>query len=134
MQSFLDYFSSNRDRFITEWRELLAFKSISADPAFHNDCLECAAWLSRHLEGLGFKTEIWPSDTKPLIYGVLPGNPTRPVILFYGHYDVQPVDPLNLWITPPLSQPCVMGACTRVEPRIIRASSFTSLRRWRPLK
>ena len=101
MQSFLDYFSSNRDRFITEWRELLAFKSISADPAFHNDCLECAAWLSRHLEGLGFKTEIWPSDTKPLIYGVLPGNPTRPVILFYGHYDVQPVDPLNLWITPP---------------------------------
>ena len=101
MQSFLDYFSSNRDRFITEWRELLAFKSISADPAFHNDCLECAAWLSRHLEGLGFKTEIWPSDTKPLIYGVLPGNPNRPVILFYGHYDVQPVDPLNLWITPP---------------------------------
>lgn len=101
MDSFSDYFESHKERFISEWREFLSFASISADPAYHNQCLACAEWVSAHLKGLGFHSEIWPSDTKPLVYGVMPGDPTRQTVLFYGHYDVQPVDPLELWESPP---------------------------------
>ena len=101
MKKFQEYFSANQERFVSEWKDFLAFKSISADPAYRGDCLACAEWLSKHLGGLGFTSELWPSNTLPLVYGVMPGNPKKPTILFYGHYDVQPVDPLNLWKSPP---------------------------------
>lgn len=101
MQSFLDYYSANKDRFVQEWKDLLRFKSLSADPRYQPECVSCAEWLVRHLEGLGFKAELWPSATLPLVYGVLPGNPKKPTVLFYGHYDVQPPDPLDLWESPP---------------------------------
>ncbi len=101
MESLSNYFATHKDRFINEWKEFLSFASVSTDPAYHEHCLACAEWVSSHLKGLGFHTEIWPSDTKPLVYGVLQGDPSRQTVLFYGHYDVQPVDPLNLWETPP---------------------------------
>jgi len=101
MDSFSGYFNTHKERFIEEWKEFLSFASISADPAYHHHCLACADWVSAHLKGLGFHSEVWPSDTKPLVYGVMPGDPARPTVLFYGHYDVQPVDPLELWESPP---------------------------------
>jgi acetylornithine deacetylase/succinyl-diaminopimelate desuccinylase-like protein len=101
MESFSSYFNAHKERFIEEWKEFLSFASISADPDYHHECVSCAEWLFSHLKGLGFHAEIWPTDTKPLVYGVLPGDPSRPAVLFYGHYDVQPVDPLELWDSPP---------------------------------
>lgn len=101
MSSFSSYFNTHKERFLEEWKAFLSFASVSADPAYHDQCVSCAEWLSDHLKGLGFHTEIWPSETKPLVYGVLPGDPSRPTVLFYGHYDVQPVDPLELWESPP---------------------------------
>lgn len=101
MSSCVDYFQTHHDRFLREWREFLSFASVSADPAFHEHCVACAEWVSNHLQGLGFQAEIWESSTKPLVYGVLPGDPCRPTVLFYGHYDVQPADPLELWDSPP---------------------------------
>jgi acetylornithine deacetylase/succinyl-diaminopimelate desuccinylase-like protein len=96
-----EYFSANSDRFISEWKKFLSFKSISADSAFHDDCVACAAWLRSHLEQLGFNASVWPSDTKPLVFAERKGNPNKPTILFYGHYDVQPVDPIELWSSDP---------------------------------
>lgn len=101
MRHYEEYFAQHHDRFLAEWREFLSFKSVSADPAHHQDCLACADWVAAHLKGLGFHTELWTTDTKPVVYGVLPGNKAKPTVLFYGHYDVQPVDPLHLWLSPP---------------------------------
>ena len=101
MKSFTDYFKAHEKRFVAEWTEFLSFRSISADPTYRDECISCANWLSGHLQGIGFQTEVWPSDSLPLVYGVLPGNPQKPSVIFYGHYDVQPVDPLNLWTSPP---------------------------------
>ena len=101
MTSFQEYYASNQDRFVQEWKDFLRFKSISADEAYKADCVACAEWLERHLAGLGFQTELWPSATLPLVYGVLPGNPKKPTVLFYGHYDVQPPDPVDHWHSPP---------------------------------
>jgi acetylornithine deacetylase/succinyl-diaminopimelate desuccinylase-like protein len=101
MKSFADYFKAHEKRFVAEWKEFLSFRSISADPTYREECISCANWLSGHLQGVGFQTEVWPSESLPLVYGVLPGNPKKPSVIFYGHYDVQPVDPLNLWTSPP---------------------------------
>jgi acetylornithine deacetylase/succinyl-diaminopimelate desuccinylase-like protein len=96
-----DYFSAHVDRFISEWKEFLSFKSISADPAYHDECVACASWLRSHLEQLGFTASLWSSDTKPLVFAERKGNPNKPTVLFYGHYDVQPADPLELWKSNP---------------------------------
>jgi acetylornithine deacetylase/succinyl-diaminopimelate desuccinylase-like protein len=101
MEWVSEYFARNQERFISEWKEFLSFPSVSANPAYHLDCVACAEWVAGHLRKLGFHSEIWPSDTKPLVYGILEGDPTKDVVLFYGHYDVQPPEPLELWTTPP---------------------------------
>lgn len=95
------YFKQHRDRFIEEWKSFLSFKSISADPCYQADCEACASWLRSHLEGLGFSASVWSSQTKPLVYAERKGNPNKPAVLFYGHYDVQPADPLDLWRSNP---------------------------------
>ncbi len=104
------YFDQHRERILEEWKDFLRFKSISADPAYHQDCLNCADWVLAHVKGLGFKGELLRTSTKPLVYGRLDVSPDAPTILFYGHYDVQPVDPLNLWDSPPF-EPELRDGC-----------------------
>lgn len=101
MDFFKSYFSTHADRFISEWSDFLRFKSISSDPRYHDDCLACARWVFEHLERIGFTTHLWESETKPIVYGVLEGDPQKPTVLFYGHYDVQPPEPLELWESGP---------------------------------
>jgi len=101
MEPFSGYFSTHRERFIQEWREFLSFKSISTDPAFHEDCVACSDWVRRHLDGLGFSTRYLPSKSKPVVLGERQGSSGKSRVLFYGHYDVQPVDPLELWLSDP---------------------------------
>jgi acetylornithine deacetylase/succinyl-diaminopimelate desuccinylase-like protein len=101
MRTARDYFATHVERFINEWKKFLSFKSISADPAYHDDCVACAAWLRSHLEQLGFNASVWPSETQPLVFAERRGNPNKPTVLFYGHYDVQPVDPIDLWHSDP---------------------------------
>jgi len=95
------YFEAHSERFLAEWKKFLAFRSISADPAYHHECVTCAEWVREHIGGLGFQAEVWKSSTKPLVYAERKGNAHKPVVLFYGHYDVQPVDPLELWTSDP---------------------------------
>jgi acetylornithine deacetylase/succinyl-diaminopimelate desuccinylase-like protein len=101
MDTFRTYFSTHRERFLEEWKTFLRFESVSADPSCHGQCVECAQWLVSHLKTLGFSAELLATATKPLVYAMLPGDPKKQVVLFYGHYDVQPVDPLNLWESAP---------------------------------
>jgi acetylornithine deacetylase/succinyl-diaminopimelate desuccinylase-like protein len=94
-------FEDNRDRYIREWSEFLAFPSVSADPDHAADCNQCAQWLADHLTTLGFATRLVPTASHPVVMAERPGKPGAPTVLFYGHYDVQPADPLDLWISPP---------------------------------
>jgi acetylornithine deacetylase/succinyl-diaminopimelate desuccinylase-like protein len=83
--------------------ELLRFPSIGTDPAHHKDCLATANWLVGQLKGMGFEAGLRKTTGQPLVLGryVPPGGEKLPHILFYGHYDVQPADPLELWTSPP---------------------------------
>lgn len=98
---FKSYFSQASERFIAEWSDLLRFKSVSSDPRHHDDCLACARWVCQHIEKIGFTSQLWETSTKPLVFGVLEGDPHKPTVLFYGHYDVQPPEPLDLWESGP---------------------------------
>lgn len=84
--------------------ELLRFPSIGTDPAYHGECRKAAQWVARELEGLGFAAELRETTGQPVVVGKYAprGLPSHaPHILFYGHYDVQPPDPLELWHSPP---------------------------------
>jgi acetylornithine deacetylase/succinyl-diaminopimelate desuccinylase-like protein len=95
------FYDANQDRILSDWKDFLRFPSISADPKHKTDCCACAAWLRNHLEGIGFHTELIETVGKPLVMGEHKGPADSPTVLVYGHYDVQPVDPLDQWQTPP---------------------------------
>ena len=96
-----EIFAKNEQRFINEWKEFLSFPSISADPARAQDCIDCANWLVQHLARIGFTSILLETPGKPVVFAERIGKPGKPVVLFYGHYDVQPVDPLAEWQSPP---------------------------------
>ena len=95
------YYENNLPRFLAEWGEFLRFPSISMEPDHDTDCRECARWLASHLAALGFKAEVRETDGKPVVFALRPGELVGPSVLYYGHYDVQPVDPLELWHSKP---------------------------------
>ncbi len=95
------HFDANRERYVDEWKSLLRFAGISADPAHFEDCVECAQWLRRHLELMGLDSTLLETGSKPVVFAEHKGRRDKPTVLFYGHYDVQPVDPLDEWHTPP---------------------------------
>src|ERR1700681_1141842 len=104
VQPVLDRIDADFDNSLERLFSLVRIKSISADPAFAGDCKAAADHLAKDIASLGFATEVRPTAGHPAIvakpYGGAKGN-GRPHVLFYGHYDVQPVDPLNLWHRPP---------------------------------
>jgi acetylornithine deacetylase/succinyl-diaminopimelate desuccinylase-like protein len=84
--------------------ELVSIPSISTDPAYDQDCRSAADWVVGELKALGFKAEARKTPKHPMVvahYVPKTGNAATPHVLFYGHYDVQPVDPLDLWNTKP---------------------------------
>jgi acetylornithine deacetylase/succinyl-diaminopimelate desuccinylase-like protein len=97
-----EYITQNKDRFLNELFELLRIPSVSADPKYKNDVLKTAEAVKAKLTEAGAeKTEICPTDGYPIVYGEKMIDPKLPTVLVYGHYDVQPADPLELWTTPP---------------------------------
>ena len=87
-----------------ELSELIAIPSVSADPERADDVTRAAEWLAAFIQGAGGTAEVVPTDTKPLILGDLPAsNGPAPTVLVYGHVDVQPPDPLELWESDPFT-------------------------------
>jgi acetylornithine deacetylase/succinyl-diaminopimelate desuccinylase-like protein len=101
--SLSDHFAAKREEYLRDFAEFLAFKSISSDDAFREDCLKCAKWLEDFLAKLGFKTELIgeANEINPIVYAELIKNDSSQTILYYGHYDVQPVDPVAMWSSDP---------------------------------
>ncbi len=96
-----EIFQRDEKRFIEDWKSLLRFSCISTDPAYNGECTKCAEWLVTHLLGIGFSSKLLPTPGKPVVFAERDGEPGHPTLVFYGHYDVQPVDPLELWESKP---------------------------------
>ena len=104
------YARAHREKFLAELMDFVRFPTVSAQPKHEGDIKNCANWLARHLRGIGAKdVRIIPTPRHPLVYASWRGAPHRPTLLIYGHYDVQPVDPLDEWCSPPF-EPIVRGA------------------------
>lgn len=95
------YIDANRDRFLEELLTLLRIPSVSADPAFTQDVLRCAENVASNLKAAGAEhVEIIETEGYPVVYGDRHVSSDLPTVLVYGHYDVQPADPLELWDSP----------------------------------
>ncbi|MCB0395105.1 MAG: dipeptidase [Flavobacteriales bacterium] len=96
------YINENKDRFIEELFALLRLKSVSADPAYKEEVLKTAEFVRSSLAAAGAdNTEVIATAGYPVVYGEKIINPSLPTVLVYGHYDVQPPDPMDLWDSPP---------------------------------
>src|SRR5437773_1914687 len=102
MDKVIDFINVNRDRYLEELKALLAIPSISALPEHAGDVTRCAEWCADEMRRIGLQNvRLISTPGNPVVYGDWLGALGAPTILFYGHYDVQPVDPLNLWQSPP---------------------------------
>ena len=102
MKNIKSYISEHKDRFINELIELLKIPSVSADKAYKNDVLRTADVIKLSLEKAGCdNVEICKTPGYPIVYGEKIIDSKLPTILVYGHYDVQPADPIELWTSPP---------------------------------
>ena len=104
LDAVLDRIDRDLDQSIERLFEFLRIPSVSTDPAFKDHCRIAAEYVAENLSSLGLQTSLRTTDGHPIVLGKTPqgqGNGNGPRVLFYGHYDVQPVDPLDLWETPP---------------------------------
>jgi len=101
MKATQAYIQQNKDQFLNELIDLLKIPSISADPAYSTDVLRAADFLAQQLQHIGIdKVEVCPTAGNPIVYGEKIIDPSYPTVLIYGHYDVQPADPIDLWDSP----------------------------------
>ena len=106
----LAFAEAQRARFLTEYQDFLRIPSISTDPAHATDIQAAAAWVANHLRTIGIShVEIIPTTRHPVVFGEWSGaGPAARTVLIYGHYDVQPADPLDLWTSDPFT-PTLVG-------------------------
>ncbi len=120
MQVVLNYLKQNQARAVAELCELLRFPSVSAQPQHKPDLRACAQWLVRHCRQIGLEAKLCPTAGHPIVLAKTPrskGQRRRPHYMVYGHYDVQPPEPLDLWHTPPFEP--------RIEGRSVYARGST---------
>ena len=99
LDAVLTQIDTDLPRALDRLSALLRIPSISTDPAFARDCQSAADWLVEDLRSLGVQADARPTAGHPMVVGRAEGLGRH--LLFYGHYDVQPVDPLDLWDSPP---------------------------------
>ena len=100
----------NRQKYLDTWFEALRIPSVSAEAEHKPDMRRMAEWLADLLDGeLGFAVHVIETQTNPLVFGQSPEIPGAPTVLIYGHYDVQPVDPIDQWRTPPFEPTVAEG-------------------------
>ncbi|MFN5519482.1 MAG: dipeptidase [Ignavibacteria bacterium] len=101
--NYTDYLDLHHGRFIQELTEFLSIPSVSTAPEHAADVRKCGEWLVNHLRKIGLETvELHETPGHPIVYAEhCHAGPDKPTVLFYGHYDVQPVDPIELWTNPP---------------------------------
>lgn len=101
MESVVAHLTANKQSALDELFQFLSIPSVSADSAFQPAMLQCADFVLKAMESAGLAAEIIPTKGHPIVYGERIEDASLPTVLVYGHYDVQPPDPLDLWTTPP---------------------------------
>jgi acetylornithine deacetylase/succinyl-diaminopimelate desuccinylase-like protein len=122
MQAVINYLKQNQSRFIAELCEYVRFPSVSAQPQHRQDLRACAEWVVKHSRAIGLDARLCPTQGNPIVVARTPRPKVKAArrrahFVVYGHYDVQPPEPLDLWTSPPF-EPCVRngalfgrGAC-----------------------
>lgn len=101
MEKTQQFIGQNKEKFVAELFDLLRIPSVSADPAFQQNVKACAEFLATHFKQIGLdEVCIYPTAGHPIVYAEKIIDPALPTVLVYGHYDVQPADPLELWHSP----------------------------------
>jgi acetylornithine deacetylase/succinyl-diaminopimelate desuccinylase-like protein len=134
MQTVQQYIASNKDRFVSELMDMLRIPSISADSKYKADVARCAEFVKASLLQAGAtKAEICPTEGHPIVYGEKIIDASLPTVLVYGHYDVQPPDPLDLWHSPPF-EPVIKdgkiyarGACDDKGQMFMHVKAFEAM-------
>ncbi len=102
MDNILKYIKKNQKSFIQELNSFLAIPSVSTKEEYRQDMARCADWLANHLKKIGMNyVRIFQTKGHPIVYADWLNLAGKPTVLLYGHYDVQPPEPLELWISPP---------------------------------
>jgi acetylornithine deacetylase/succinyl-diaminopimelate desuccinylase-like protein len=102
MQELISYTDRNRDRYLEELRKFLAIPSVSTIKENNTDLLRCAEWVAGQMREIGLQNvQTFPTAGHPVVYADWLNAPGKPTLLLYGHYDVQPPEPLELWTSPP---------------------------------
>ena len=134
MQSTHEFIAAQKDRFLAELLDLLRIPSVSADPAYAGDVRKAAEWVADNLQKAGAdKVRLEETAGFPIVYGEKMVDPSAPTVLVYGHYDVQPADPLELWDNPPF-EPVIKdgviyarGACDDKGQVFMHVKAFESM-------
>lgn len=101
LNSWKELYQKNEKAAMKDYFTFLSFPSVSSEPKFEKDVLNCVKWLKEYIEQIGLKTELWPTSGYPVLFASYFAGEDKPTLLIYNHYDVQPYDPLELWNTPP---------------------------------
>ena len=102
LESLKKWYQTHQKEVMSDFLTFLRFPSISTDPAFKTQVHQTAEWLCRYTQEIGLEAQLWPTKGHPVLFAQdLRAGEGRPTLLIYHHYDVQPVDPLELWETPP---------------------------------
>ncbi len=106
----LQYAREHREQFLNDLKAIVSIPSVSTDDTYKPDIQKAAEWVAAQLRGLGMdRVQVYPTARHPVVYGEwLGAGADKPTVLIYGHYDVQPVDPVELWTTPPF-EPTLRG-------------------------
>jgi acetylornithine deacetylase/succinyl-diaminopimelate desuccinylase-like protein len=114
MQAVIDYLKKNQSRAIAELCEYVRFPSVSAQPQHRRDLSACAEWVVKHCRAIGLEARLCPTKGNPIVVAKTPRAKSkgarRPHFVVYGHYDVQPPEPLELWKSPPFEPRVSNGA------------------------
>ena len=126
MDNIKSYVQQHKDRFINELIELLKIPSVSADPAYSQDVIDTSEAVKTSLEKAGCDfVEICDTPGYPIVYGEKIIDKNLPTILVYGHYDVQPPDPMELWTSPPF-EPVIKTTEIHPEGAIFARGQFST--------
>lgn len=102
VENLRSLYKQHEKEFLKDYFKFLSFQSVSSEPSYASQTTACAEWLVNYIREMGFDVQLWPTPGHPTIFAShLKAGPSQPTLLIYNHYDVQPVDPISEWHSPP---------------------------------